>query len=184
MCSVCGSAPKVKGKSRCRECLLAYDRERSRRYYAEHRAAILERDREQYAAGLRDYLKKPAKPPKPCKRCGERLTPTSRHSYCEPCGRLVRASSWGPRKPREKCSERDRGYGWPHQKLRRQWAVSVERGEVACARCGRLIGAGEPWDLGHHDRDRSVYTGPEHRWCNRRTKAHQKARGVTTRRCW
>jgi hypothetical protein len=41
---------------------------------------------------------------------------------------------------------------------------------VDCARCGERIEPGEPWDLGHDDVDRSRYTGPEHRRCNRSTR--------------
>ena len=43
----------------------------------------------------------------------------------------------------------ERGYGWKHQKARRALASLVESGNMACARCGELISAGEPWDLGH-----------------------------------
>jgi len=78
------------------------------------------------------------------------------------------------------------GYGAAHQKLRARWALVVARGGVLCARCQRPIPA-DPrsercpailaggrvcgklncgWHLGHHDRDRSVYTGPEHACCN------------------
>jgi hypothetical protein len=60
-----------------------------------------------------------------------------------------------------------RGYGNAHQKLRRSFAPFVAAGVVRCWRCDRLIEPGEPWDLGHDDRDRSKYRGPEHRRCNR-----------------
>jgi hypothetical protein len=60
-----------------------------------------------------------------------------------------------------------RGYGWAHQKLRAQLAPYVAAGVVRCWRCGRNIEPDEPWDLGHDDRDRSRYRGPEHRACNR-----------------
>ena len=57
-----------------------------------------------------------------------------------------------------------RGYGIAHQRLRKLWAVRVERGEVACRRCGRLIRPGSLWDLGHDDFDRSPeLCHPEHR---------------------
>lgn len=62
-----------------------------------------------------------------------------------------------------------RGYGGPHQRLRRVWKPLVESGRVSCWRCGQLIGARAPWDLGHDDNDRTRYRGPEHRKCNRAT---------------
>ncbi len=68
-----------------------------------------------------------------------------------------------------------RGYGSAHQKLRARWAKQVERGEVACARCRKLIAPGTPWDLDHSD-DRSDYRGPSHRRCNRATATHKAAR--------
>jgi hypothetical protein len=69
-----------------------------------------------------------------------------------------------------------RGYGARHKQLRREIGRQVAAGGVACARCGREIYPFEPWDLGHHDFDRSVYTGPEHRRCNRATARHGRRR--------
>jgi hypothetical protein len=46
---------------------------------------------------------------------------------------------------------------------------------VRCWRCGKFIAPGSPWDLGHHDHDRSIYMGAEHRKCNRGTSARRAA---------
>ena len=59
------------------------------------------------------------------------------------------------------------GYGNAHQRLRAAWAPTVALGRTVCWRCGRRIRVGQPWDLGHDDRDRRIYRGPEHRACNR-----------------
>ena len=67
-----------------------------------------------------------------------------------------------------KRSTTSRGYGAGHQKLRASWVARVEAGNVVCPRCGFAIAPGAEWDLGHDDRDRAEYTGPEHRRCNRR----------------
>jgi len=67
--------------------------------------------------------------------------------------------------------------------LRDWWERKVSTGTIRCARgagCkhaetvdGRLVGGlilpGQAWDLGHDDRNRSSYTGPEHAECNRST---------------
>jgi hypothetical protein len=71
-----------------------------------------------------------------------------------------------------------RGYGPAHKALGKRWAREVAAGVVACARCGRWIAPGEPWDLGHVDGDRSRYAGPEHVRCNRATASRRKRRRV------
>ena len=68
-------------------------------------------------------------------------------------------------------------YGAEHRRLRRQWAPNVAAGRVRCRRCGELIGAAEPWDLGH---DPAGIPGaprhPEHREHNRATSRHRVER--------
>jgi hypothetical protein len=65
-----------------------------------------------------------------------------------------------------------KGYGSQHQRLRAALAPEVATGTVACVRCGCLIKAGDPWDLGHRDgTGKREYQGPEHVSCNRRAGA-------------
>jgi hypothetical protein len=77
-------------------------------------------------------------------------------------------------KSRTRGSRQDRGYDREHDRQRARWAPVVARGTVTCAKCSRLIEAGQEWDLGHTD-DRTTWTGPEHQRCNRQAagrKAH------------
>ena len=69
-----------------------------------------------------------------------------------------------------------RGYGWSHQKERAKWAAIIAANGAICWRCKRIIRPGDPWDLGHHDIDRTRYMGPEHAACNRAAAAQSKAR--------
>ena len=80
---------------------------------------------------------------------------------------------------------KQRGYGGRWKPLRDSWDRRIRSGEpVRCRRgaaCkfaemlpdgsigGGLIVAGDEWDLGHDDRDRSLPPHPEHRACNRAT---------------
>jgi hypothetical protein len=77
------------------------------------------------------------------------------------------------RRRRDRPSPEARGYTPAHRAARAQLRPLVLAGGVKCARCGRPIEPGQPWDLGHDDHDRSRYTGPEHRACNRATAARR-----------
>lgn len=66
-----------------------------------------------------------------------------------------------------KANTTTKGYGIRHQREREKWRAKVDSGGVTCARCNEPIQPGRPWDLGHTD-DRTGWTGPEHRVCNRR----------------
>jgi hypothetical protein len=74
-----------------------------------------------------------------------------------------------------------RVYGREHRALRAQWAPHVDAGGVACARCGKRIKPGTPWDLGHSD-DWSRYTGPEHERCNAAAAGRKRIRLERARR--
>lgn len=88
-------------------------------------------------------------------------------------------------------STAQRGYGTEHQKLRRAWKPYVDAGKVRCHAVvclmpSRWIAPGAPWDLGH-TRDRTGWTGPEHRKCNRaegsaRIPKWRRRRPTVTRR--
>ena len=69
-----------------------------------------------------------------------------------------------------------RGYGQSHRADRKRWEPKVKTGTVPCRRCHEPIRPDEPWDLGHDDFDRSLPRAPEHRRCNRATRAHEAKR--------
>jgi hypothetical protein len=72
---------------------------------------------------------------------------------------------------------RNREYLGRHRRIRAALLPSVGAGLQVCARCGEPIEPGEKWHLGHDDRDRRYYSGPEHAICNS-TAPH---RGKTSR---
>lgn len=75
----------------------------------------------------------------------------------------------------------NRGYGHRHQQERKRWAPRVERGEVHCARCHRLINPGSEWHL-DHNADRTGYLGPSHARCNTRAAGRLGAKIANPRR--
>ena len=58
-------------------------------------------------------------------------------------------------------------YGVRHKLTRQLLAPFVASGLARCVRCQLPIVPGEPWDLGHDDRNPRAHAGPEHRACNR-----------------
>jgi hypothetical protein len=109
---------------------------------------------------------------------------------CRYCGR----ETWSPHSPycrehrpsfeqRQRWAAKSRearGYGNGHKALRERAAALVAAGLATCARCGRPIPAGAPFDLDHSD-DRAAYLGVSHTSCNRRAgarKANAKRRAL------
>ena len=70
------------------------------------------------------------------------------------------------------------GYGEAHRKERLRLAPKVAAGEAVCWRCQKPIKPYQPWDLGHHDYNRAITMGAEHRRCNRAVKSHRAARNT------
>jgi hypothetical protein len=79
-----------------------------------------------------------------------------------------------------------RGYGAQHVAQRKAWVPRVQAGTVlchakVCLMPNRTIVPGTPWDLGHTE-DRTAWTGPEHRRCNRADGGRR--RGRRSRKVW
>lgn len=78
-----------------------------------------------------------------------------------------------------------RGYGAAHRRERKRWDHIVRAGNAVCARCREPIAPDEPYDLGHTE-DRTTWSGPEHRSCNRSAGARNsnRQRDATHRGLW
>lgn len=187
----------------CKAC----DREKARRYYAKHRERILgayrvsqsakpcmlcggvmQSNRHSYCLTCRAKVASRERARGRSGRGWGGFRPEQR--VCESCGASFMAFAPHARFCRKACRHRsykkdpmkmESMYGVRHRRRRQQWAPVVATGKVDCARCGKRIRAGEPWDLGHDDADPSRYVGPEHARCNRATSAHRVA---LNSRCW
>lgn len=103
-----------------------------------------------------------------CRDCPTLIPAGTRSGRCPNCERSHDATR-GRRQAR--------GYDAEHDRERARWAPIVATGHVKCWRCGDYIAAGAAWDLGHDDRYRSKYRGPEHAACNRATAGGDRAYG-------
>jgi hypothetical protein len=103
-----------------------------------------------------------------CKRCGA-LTWSAKSPYCrEHRPSLEERARWAS-KTREA-----RGYGAAHRTVRTRYEALVASGLASCARCGKPIAAGAPFDLDHDD-SRGGYIGVSHPRCNRLVGARRGA---------
>ena len=74
---------------------------------------------------------------------------------------------------RARGSRQARGYGQSHVRLRDDYQRRMGAGEAFnCWRCGKPIDP-TSWHLGHDDRDRNLYRGPECVPCNLATAARR-----------
>ena len=73
-----------------------------------------------------------------------------------------------------------RRYDRRHKRIRAKWAPIVASGQATCARCGKWIQPGTPWDLDHSDDDplQREYLGASHARCNRQSVTHLRARAA------
>lgn len=96
--------------------------------------------------------------------------------YEQPSSDHQQTSRSEPRTPKPKRTTAERGYGQEHRKAREALIPYVMSGQATCARCKAAILPSEKWDLGHDDRDRTRYQGPEHVSCNRAAGGRSSAR--------
>lgn len=105
-----------------------------------------------------------------CLTCGKLfdrdLTGTQRCPACQPAATAARNARGNTTR---------RGYGSPHQALRKQLLEQFEPGQP-CARCGKPIRSKADAQLGHDDQDRSRYKGLEHVRCNEATAGRRDNR--------
>lgn len=99
-------------------------------------------------------------------------------------------SEAGDRMAQRSRSTTARGYGSKHKAMREAWRVRmVDEGEIVecharvCFMTSRVIDPLEPWDLGHTI-DRTEWTGPEHRYCNRKEPQLRERAAARARRRW
>ena len=105
-----------------------------------------------------------------CSGCGRHFYPkTGQQRFCS---KVCRDRT----DTRNRANGKRARYGWLHQRIRSSWAPLVATGGVTCARCKLPIDPGGPWDLGHDDNDAGIYSGPEHRACNRATSGRNGRR--------
>jgi DNA-directed RNA polymerase subunit RPC12/RpoP len=120
-----------------------------------------------------DCRRRGIKPTSPrCRQCDTLMafSPNPDRATCHPCRRKRNEEARAeirsnPRAiPYRKRSTSARGYGYEHQKARREFLAAFEVGDP-CVRCDDPILDITDVHLDHAD-DRSTYLGLAHSWCN------------------
>ena len=93
-----------------------------------------------------------------CNDCGRQIPLGSKRGRCESCWKIYEREKSRARRAKYGTTT-ERGYGRRHRDLRAGYERQIQTGLIKCARCGRPIVPGEPWDLGHDDNDRRRYSG-------------------------
>jgi hypothetical protein len=146
-----------------------------------------------YVANYRTWPKL-GRDPRPCLWCGKTFQPRAQQqAHCSrSCGQLhlqqrrrQDPNYQPPKKIRTPYTESStaRGYDSKHSRVRDTWLPTIAAGHghchaTTCLEPTRWIQPGTAWDMGHTP-DRTTWTGPEHRRCNR--SAGGKSRGKKRR---
>ena len=94
-----------------------------------------------------------------CNDCGRQIPLGSKRGRCESCWKIYEREKV-PDSPRQVRNDHRAGLDGRHPDLRAGYERQIQTGLIKCARCGRPIVPGEPWDLGPRRQRPAALLGP------------------------